>query len=439
MSQFAMVGQPQAESPSVDRPQPDRGGGRPLDLTESAVAALVDLLLVVVPAALAHLLLGWTVLAWIVAGETVVVLALLLAAVGRTPGLAVVSAATAASLTGTTPPVGRSLLRVVLTPLLPLGRRTPGATDGAAVAGRESLLDSLTRTTTRTRRPWRRTPAPLGDISGQSAPTALAASGHAVAAAPAAPATPTLSAAPAATAYGLQPVSTGAATPPPTAPPAPGAFSAPAPAAYTQPPYSAAAEPPSSSRPATPQLHPVPASPAPPPPAEELPQSFPPGAVTAPQEPAASPALAPADTGRIPAGPLPTTAPGDDGVGTADTRTPPLYRIVIDSTRRLPLEGQCVLGRAPQRLAADDVQLVELDASTAVSRSHLRIGVAGAGAWAEDLGSANGSVLLRANGTRTPLEPGVRTPLGPGGVVVLAEGVTVAVEASRRARRAQAR
>ncbi|SDN45469.1 hypothetical protein SAMN05216355_10464 [Actinomyces ruminicola] len=438
MSQFAIVGQPQAEPPSVDRPQSDRGEGRPLDLAESAVAALVDLLLVVVPAALTHLLLDWTVLAWIVAGEIVVVLALLLAAVGRTPGLAVVSAATAASLTGTTPPVGRSLLRVVLTPLLPFGRRTPGAT--GAVAGRESLLDSLTRTTTRTSRPWRHTPAQLGDISGQSTPTALAASGHAMTAAPSVPAAPTLSAAPAATAYGLQPVSTGAATPPPTTPPAPGAFSAPAPAAYTQPPYSAAAEPPSSSRPATPQLHPIPASPAPPPPAEELPQSFPPGAVTAPQEPAASPALAPADTGRIPAPPLPTiVVPGDDAVGTASTHTPPLYRIVIDSTRRLPLEGQCVLGRAPQRLAAADVQLVELDASTAVSRSHLRIGVAGAGAWAEDLGSANGSVLVRANGTRTPLEPGVRTPLGPGGVVVLAEGVTVAVEASRRARRAQAR
>ena len=95
--------------------------------------------------------------------------------------------------------------------------------------------------------------------------------------------------------------------------------------------------------------------------------------------------------------------------------------------RRVPLEGQCVIGRAPRPADPGDIQLVALDSSSsALSRSHLRIGFDDRQVWAEDLNSANGTVMVHPTGQRIRLGPQWRTAIVPGAVLLLAdESITV--------------
>ena len=73
------------------------------------------------------------------------------------------------------------------------------------------------------------------------------------------------------------------------------------------------------------------------------------------------------------------------------------------------------------------IQLVALDSSSsALSRSHLRIGFDDRQVWAEDLNSANGTVMVHPTGQQIRLEPERRTAIAPGAVLLLAnESITV--------------
>ena len=101
--------------------------------------------------------------------------------------------------------------------------------------------------------------------------------------------------------------------------------------------------------------------------------------------------------------------------------------LITGSGRRVPLEGQCVIGRAPRPADPGDIQLVALDSSSsALSRSHLRIGFDDRQVWAEDLNSANGTVMVHPTGQRIRLGPQWRTAIVPGAVLLLAdESITV--------------
>lgn len=101
--------------------------------------------------------------------------------------------------------------------------------------------------------------------------------------------------------------------------------------------------------------------------------------------------------------------------------------LVTGSGKRVPLEGQCIIGRAPQPAFPDDTQLMTLEtSSSALSRSHLRIGFDDRQLWAEDLSSANGTVMVHPTGQQIRLEPERRTAIAPGAVLLLAnESITV--------------
>jgi pSer/pThr/pTyr-binding forkhead associated (FHA) protein len=80
-------------------------------------------------------------------------------------------------------------------------------------------------------------------------------------------------------------------------------------------------------------------------------------------------------------------------------------------------DEQVVLGRAPSPTATARGEAVPGDASS-VSKSHLLVVADGSRATIEDLGSTNGSALLRHD-RPVPLEPGRPVPLADGDLVVI--------------------
>ena len=116
-----------------------------------------------------------------------------------------------------------------------------------------------------------------------------------------------------------------------------------------------------------------------------------------------------------------------DGQQLSSQTNHPDVVLVTGSGKRVPLEGQCIIGRAPQPAFPDDTQLMTLEtSSSALSRSHLRIGFDDRQLWAEDLSSANGTVMVHPTGQQIRLEPERRTAIAPGAVLLLAnESITV--------------
>ena len=125
---------------------------RPLTTGEAVVAVVVDFLLLVVVVLVPLLALNVRALPWILLAQVIVVQGLVLARVGRTMGLATVSAAVVVPQQAAAPGIGRALARVLLPILLPfqVGRAKPGGQQGGAG---EWLLDRLTGTLTVTHRP----------------------------------------------------------------------------------------------------------------------------------------------------------------------------------------------------------------------------------------------------------------------------------------------
>jgi hypothetical protein len=114
---------------------------------------------------------------------------------------------------------------------------------------------------------------------------------------------------------------------------------------------------------------------------------------------------------------------------------PPLGVLLVDDGRGYLLDRDYVIGREP--LLDDDVAagratpLPITDAEGSVSRLHLRVSLVGWRVEVRDLGSANGSVLYRADGPRTlapvdavVLDPGARVGVGRRSVQFLPYGVS---------------
>lgn len=124
----------------------------------------------------------------------------------------------------------------------------------------------------------------------------------------------------------------------------------------------------------------------------------------------------------------PRTVPREDpNAGRRAGTGGPDFVLVTGSGMRVPLEGQCVIGRAPRPAFPDDTQMVTLaTSSSALSRSHLRIGFDDQQLWAEDMRSANGTVMVHPTGQQIRLKPEWRTAVAPGSVLLLAdESITV--------------
>ncbi|ROR96058.1 FHA domain-containing protein [Salana multivorans] len=94
--------------------------------------------------------------------------------------------------------------------------------------------------------------------------------------------------------------------------------------------------------------------------------------------------------------------------------------LVLPDGQRLTLVRDAVVGRAPEPLQRGQEALVLADATNSVSRSHALLRLRGGQLWVEDLGSANGTTLVRPDGhvhwvergESSRVEPGMRIGLG---------------------------
>ena len=95
--------------------------------------------------------------------------------------------------------------------------------------------------------------------------------------------------------------------------------------------------------------------------------------------------------------------------------------IVLDSGEREPVDAVLVLGRAPTSSDPSHRLVTVTDPTRSLSRTHLRLGPAGRGVWAEDMFSSNGTVLRLADGTTRYLPRGERVELDLGSALVIGE------------------
>ena len=129
-----------------------RSNWRPLTTGEAVVAAVVDVLLLIVVVLVPMLALNVKALPWILLAQVIMAQSLVLARFGRTAGLAAVSATVVVPQQGAAPGIGRAVARVLLPFLLPF-QISPRGSAGQSDEDRERLLDRLTGTLTVTRRP----------------------------------------------------------------------------------------------------------------------------------------------------------------------------------------------------------------------------------------------------------------------------------------------
>ncbi|WP_146032412.1 FHA domain-containing protein, partial [Actinomyces qiguomingii] len=110
---------------------------------------------------------------------------------------------------------------------------------------------------------------------------------------------------------------------------------------------------------------------------------------------------------------------------------PVLAVLTVSTGQTVPVRGDVIVGRAPQAPpgAAAGTQLVAVPSPAHfVSRSHLEITVAGWNLLARDLGSANGTVLVRSGMPPVLLASALPTPLLVGDLLDVGDGVTLCVE-----------
>ncbi|WP_394215660.1 RDD family protein [Brachybacterium vulturis] len=101
-------------------------------------------------------------------------------------------------------------------------------------------------------------------------------------------------------------------------------------------------------------------------------------------------------------------------------------RLTTDDGGERIVEKAVVIGRNPAA-PGDEVLFVMKDDTRSVSKTHLRIDGTGEDVTVTDLGSTNGSSILRADGSRENLVPDSPTVLPPGAQVTLGDR-TVTVE-----------
>ena len=134
--------------------------------------------------------------------------------------------------------------------------------------------------------------------------------------------------------------------------------------------------------------------------------------------PTASPPAhpAPAASPIVPGAPSPAEANGRHRAPLA-----PVVWIVMDSGEREPVDTVLVLGRAPTSSDPSHRLVTVTDPTRSLSRTHLRLGPAGQGVWAEDMFSANGTLLRLADGSTHSLPRGERVELDVGSALVIGE------------------
>jgi len=110
---------------------------------------------------------------------------------------------------------------------------------------------------------------------------------------------------------------------------------------------------------------------------------------------------------------------------------PVLAVLTVSTGQTVPVRGKVVVGRAPRPRPGEEpaAELVTVPSPTHfVSRSHLEVSVAGWSLLAQDLGSANGTVLVRAGAPPVLLATALPTPLLVGDLLDVGDGVTLRVD-----------
>lgn len=85
--------------------------------------------------------------------------------------------------------------------------------------------------------------------------------------------------------------------------------------------------------------------------------------------------------------------------------------VIFDTGQRvqLPIPSAVNFGRKPAPSLPTDVTVIVDDPDTSVSRTHLRLEYDRTGAWVIDMGSANGTEIIDADGDLHPIASGERT------------------------------
>ena len=124
-----------------------------------------------------------------------------------------------------------------------------------------------------------------------------------------------------------------------------------------------------------------------------------------------------------------TCGAGLDGAPRIGPR-PSLGRLRLADGTIVELDRSAVLGRRPaaQRVAADDLPRLVALSSREVSRDHVEVRVEDWNVLAVDLGSRNGTVLLRPGNAPVRLTAHAPVPLRTGDTLDLGDGVTLVAE-----------
>ena len=133
---------------------------------------------------------------------------------------------------------------------------------------------------------------------------------------------------------------------------------------------------------------------------------------------------APRPTDQEVAAPAVTPAPAEQRPDRAAVQQPEtVFVLTLDDGRTVTVTGPGLLGRRPQVPAGERYDhLVAIDdPGRSLSRTHARFGIDGGGLWVEDRGSANGTVVVSADGTETRAFPGKRVTVPPDGRIQLGE------------------
>lgn len=364
-------------------------------------AYLIDLVLCVAMGALAWLAWRSWALSALVVVEAGLVIGLVVARTGRSPGGRLTRVVSTRAGTDLAPGLRRQAVRSIGIGLLQLTLVGPLVTLLTSRDGRD-WLDRLAGTAALDTRPLPAPPQVGEDAYGRpSAAREDAWQGPPAVAGPG-PGLP--SATPSVNPPTAAPVVAG---PGPAAPVAPG-LSGPAPVA----PGLAGPAPVAPSLPGTPAAGPVVPAPA---------YVGPPAAMLPGQPQAAPPVPAPEPPMAAVPAPRPAVPP-------VAARLP--VWIVLDSGARAEVRGVVVLGRAPASSGApDEIALAVPDSTRSLSRTHARVGLDEAGVWVEDLFSANGSAITTPDGRTEELPRGQRVHVASGTVLAMGERtLTITVE-----------
>lgn len=100
-----------------------------------------------------------------------------------------------------------------------------------------------------------------------------------------------------------------------------------------------------------------------------------------------------------------------------------VFVLTVDDGVSVTVSGPGLIGRRPQAGPAERVaHLVAVDdPGRSLSRTHAAFGIDGADLWVEDRGSANGTVVVGADGAITRVFPGKRVPVPEDGRIEVGE------------------